>query len=124
MSARKANMYGIVFAQTPTPEYQYGRITVDRPAGFQVTDVGTIISGAIGAAFILAGLLVFAYMVWGGLQWITAGGDKASLESARGRITNAIIGMVIIAIAFAVVMLLQFAFGYQLLGGVDLPTFY
>ena len=61
------SLTGIVYAQN---------ITVDRPAGFQVTDVGTILSGAIGAAFIIAGLLVFGYLVWGGIQWITAGGDK------------------------------------------------
>ncbi len=104
--------------------FQSGNITVDRPPGFQVTDVGTIVSGAIGAAFIIAGLLVFAYLVWGGLQWITAGGDKANIEAARGRISSALVGMAIIAAAYAIVILLQFVFGYQVLGGIVIPQFF
>lgn len=110
---------GVVHAQ-----FQHSEITVDRPPGFQVTDVGTIISGAVGAAFIIAGLLVFAYLVWGGIQWITAGGDKANIESARGRISNALVGMAIIAAAYAIVLLLQYVFGYNVLGGVAVPQFF
>ena len=99
-------------------------ITVSQPAEMRITDVGTIISGAIGAAFIIAGILVFAYLVWGGIQWITAGGDKANLEAARGRISNALVGMAIIAAAYAIILLLQYVFGYTILGGVQLPVFY
>lgn len=104
--------------------YAQGTITVARPAGFQITDVGTLISGAIGAAFIIAGLLVFAYLVWGGIQWITAGGDKANLEAARGRISSALVGLAIIAAAYAVVLLLQYVFGFTVLEGVTLPVLY
>jgi hypothetical protein len=99
-------------------------ITVSQPAEMRITDVGTIVSGAIGAAFIIAGILVFAYLVWGGIQWITSGGDKANLEAARGRISNALVGMAIIAAAYAIVLLLQYVFGYTILGGVQLPVFY
>ena len=103
---------------------QGGSITVAQPVGFQITDIGTLISGAIGAAFIIAGLLVFAYLVWGGIQWITAGGDKANLEAARGRISNALVGLAIVAAAFAVMLLVEFVFGFTILGGVELPIFY
>ncbi|OGY16849.1 MAG: hypothetical protein A2785_03735 [Candidatus Chisholmbacteria bacterium RIFCSPHIGHO2_01_FULL_49_18] len=109
-------LFGVAYAQ--------GAITVSQPAGFMITDVGTLIAGAIGAAFIIAGLLVFGYLVWGGIQWITAGGDKANIESARGRISNALVGLAIIAAAYAVVLLLQYVFGFTILGGVTLPTFY
>jgi hypothetical protein len=109
-------LFGVAYAQ--------GSITVTQPVGFQITDVGTLISGAIGAAFIIAGLLVFAYLVWGGIQWITAGGDKANIEAARGRISNALVGMAIIAAAYAIVLLLQYVFGFTILGGVQLPVFY
>jgi hypothetical protein len=100
------------------------KITVSQPAEMRISDVGTLISGAIGAAFIIAGILVFGYLVWGGIQWITAGGDKANLEAARGRISSALVGMAIIAAAYAIVLLLQYVFGYTILGGVTLPTFY
>ena len=104
--------------------YAQGDITVSRPVGFQVTDVGTIIAGAIGAAFIIAGIIVFGYLVWGGIQWITAGGDKANVEAARSRISNALVGLAVIAAAWAVTLLVEYIFGFNVLGGVTLPTFY
>ncbi len=117
------SFFGIVFAQTPTPiPAGQGNITIVRPAGFQVTDVGTVVTGAIAAAFIIAGILTFAYLVWGGLQWITAGGDKASLEQARARITQALIGMTIVAAAYAIIQLLEYAFGYSIGGAI--PQFF
>lgn len=100
-------------------------ITVTQPSSMLITDVGTIISGAIGTAFVIAGLLVFGYLVWGGIQWITAGGDKANLESARGRISNALVGLAIIAASYAVILLLEYFLGYDIVGpNIPLPTFY
>lgn len=113
------SLFGVAYAQLGT-----GAITVDKPQGFQISDIGTLVSGAIGAAFVIAGLLVFAYLVWGGIQWITAGGDKANLESARGRISNALVGLAIIAAAYAVILLVEFVFGLTILGGVTIPKFY
>ena len=99
-------------------------VTIDKPAGFQITDIGTLIAGAIGAAFLIAGVLVFAYLVWGGIQWITAGGDKANIEAARGRISNALVGLAIIAAAWAIIKLVEFFFGVNFTGTLSLPTFY
>lgn len=97
-------------------------VTITQPAGFQITDVGTIISGAIGAAFIIAGIIVFAYLIWGGIQWITAGGDKANVEAARSRISNALVGLAVIAAAWAVMKLIEYFFGVSFTGNLSLPT--
>ena len=109
----------VVYAQ-----FQSGNITVDRPPGFQVTDVGTIISGAIGAAFIISGLIIFAFLVFGGVLMITSSGDKSQTERGRNAITGAAVGFAIIASAYALVLLLQFIFGYQVLGGIEIPQFF
>ncbi len=109
---------GKVFAQ------QQGNVTVQRPAGFQVTDVGTIISGAIGAAFIIAGLIIFAYLVFGGILYITSSGDKSQTEKGTGAMTGAAVGFAIIAAAYAIMLLMQYIFGYQVLGGIAIPTFF
>ncbi len=102
----------------------YASVNVGRPSGFQITDIGTLISGAIGAAFLIAGVLVFAYLVWGGIQWITAGGDKANIEAARGRISNALVGLAVIAAAWAIMQLINFFFGVNFTSTLSLPTFY
>jgi len=64
---------------------------------------------------ILGGLLVIIYLVWGALEWITSSGDQQKLESARNKITHAIIGLGILAASFAIVMFLETVFGFSLL---------
>jgi len=76
--------------------------------------LGNIISFAITASLIIAGIIFFFMLVIGGIQWITAGGDKANAEGARGRITAALIGLVIVFAAFAIVNLLSSVFGINL----------
>ncbi|OGY19052.1 MAG: hypothetical protein A2900_00900 [Candidatus Chisholmbacteria bacterium RIFCSPLOWO2_01_FULL_50_28] len=112
------NLFGVAFA-APS-----GAITVTRPVGFQITDVGSLIAGAIGAAFLVSGIIVFGFLVWGGIQWITSGGDKANVEAARNRISSALVGMAIIAAAYAVIRLVEFFFGITVLEGITLPTGY
>ena len=68
--------------------------------------IGPLISAGINAVIIIAGLITFIYLVWGGIEWLTSGGDKEKYESARNRITAAIIGLVIIVAAYAVMSLI------------------
>ena len=60
-------------------------------------------------------LLVFAYLVWGGFDWITSGGDKTKIENARNKLRDAIIGIIIVASSYAILTLL-----IQLLGFTSL----
>jgi len=63
----------------------------------------------------LGGLAVLVFFIWGGLSWLTAGGDKANIESARNKITNALIGMTILFASIAIVNFLGPAIGFDLL---------
>jgi membrane protease YdiL (CAAX protease family) len=56
---------------------------------------------AIGA---IATLVLF---LWGALEWIVSAGDKGKLENARNRITNAIIGLIILVGAFVILQFLS-----------------
>lgn len=48
-------------------------------------------------------IILFIFMViFSALQWITSGGDKEKVASARGRLTNAIIGLVILGLAWVI----------------------
>jgi len=72
---------------------------------------------------IVGAILAFIYIVLGGLQWITSGGDKTHLEAARNKITNAIVGLIIVAAAWAIMLLVQQFLGINIFGGnVNLPT--
>lgn len=96
---------------TATPVFAQGNIGVPQPPDFQIENLGLLISRALNIALLLAGILVFVYLVWGGIQWITSGGDKAKTEEARSRITAALVGLAIVAAAWAVMKLISFFFG-------------
>ena len=66
------------------------------------TDLGSFVSKSFSAVLLVAGLATFMYLVYGGIQWISSGGDKGKLEEARSKITNGIIGLAIVASAWAV----------------------
>lgn len=82
---------------------------------FTISDFGKLVSGILGAALTVASLAFILYFVWGAIGWLTAGGDKTQLEMARQRITNAAIGLGLMAAAWAIYMLVIYMLG---LGGV------
>jgi len=97
-------------------------ITVPKPTGFAFDNIGKLISNAVALGLIIAALLVFVYLVFGGIQWITSGGDKAGVESARNRITAALIGLVIVAAAWAIIKIIEAFFGITIVGGpISIP---
>ena len=56
--------------------------------------------------FVIAALVFFFMFILGGIQWMTSGGDKAATESARGKITAALIGLVIVFLVYAILNLM------------------
>ena len=65
---------------------------------------------------------MFVFLVWGGIQWLTSGGDSASTQKARDRITAALVGLAIIAIAYALVTIVGPWFGLTDVLNLTLPT--
>ena len=80
---------------------------------FGFTCIGNFVSNIIGFAILIAAILVLVYFVWGGIQWITAGGDKGKTEEARNRLTNAVIGLAIVAASWAMWSILLTFFGIK-----------
>jgi len=77
--------------------------------------LGGVLSWAVSAVLIIAGLIFFFMLIIGGLRWVVSGGDKAATESARGQITAALIGLVIVFSAFAIAKLLEGVLGFSIL---------
>jgi len=84
--------------------------------------LGSFISALI-QIILIAGVIVALFLLLiGGIQWMTSGGDKQATESARGRITAALIGLVLLFAAWAVIMLVEEFLGITILGGpISLP---
>ncbi len=78
--------------------------------------LGSFVSRSFSAIILVAGLATFMYLVYAGLQWIMSGGDKGKLEDARNKITNGIIGLAIVASAWAIYLLIDYFFGIGIAG--------
>lgn len=52
-------------------------------------------------------LIVLVYFVWAGVEWITSGNDTKGVESAKKRLTNAAIGLVLMVCSFAIIAYLN-----------------
>ena len=59
---------------------------------------GKVIDVALG----FLGILLLGLFLWGGFLWMTAGGEKEKVQKAQGVIANAVAGIVIVAMSFAV----------------------
>jgi hypothetical protein len=76
------------------------------------TDIGSVINGVLSFVMVIAALLVLFYLILGGIEWITSGGDKGKTESARNKITAAVIGIIILAASFAILQLVLTFLGF------------
>jgi hypothetical protein len=92
-----------VFAQAGTVNIGFDEKTAIPDSWFK--EPSTLISGLINVAFVVAVLLVFFYLVMGGIDWITSGGEKSKTEGARNKITAAIIGLIVLAASYAILQL-------------------
>lgn len=65
---------------------------------------------------LMAGAVIFLFvMLFAGISWMASGGDKQGIENARSRLTNGLIGFVIILSVFAIARLLELLFGIDIL---------
>ena len=62
--------------------------------------VADIINAAIGIIFPLALFILFVYLLWSGFDMVRNLGNQKLIESAKLRITNAIIGIILLAISY------------------------
>lgn len=64
------------------------------------------IAKALVLVFTVGAFLVLIMLIIGAYEWIASGGDKENVAKARNRIINALIGLIVLAVAFALVRLL------------------
>jgi hypothetical protein len=86
---------------------------------------GNALPGILTLALVIAVIIALLYLIWGGIKWITSGGDKGNVETARNQIIAAIIGLIVVFLAWFIInIILQFFFGEGagLTGGNDLQT--
>ena len=80
---------------------------------------GTRLNSALGALIgfltILGGLWFFIQFIIAGYNWISAGGDKGKVEQAQQKITNSLVGLLIVIGAYVIVGLVGSILGLKIL---------
>lgn len=100
-----------LFASASVVMAQLGTVIV--PDRGYAPNLGAVISSALNIVMLIAAILVFLYLIMGGIEWITSGGDKGQTEKARNKITAAIIGLIILAASYALLQLALTLLGFS-----------
>jgi hypothetical protein len=74
-----------------------------------------LIPSLIGLSFVIGSIIFFFMLLIGAIQWISSGGDKAAVESARARVAQALVGVIVLFSAFAIVKVVEEFFGINIL---------
>jgi hypothetical protein len=64
------------------------------------TDITTLVSRGISILLGFVGIIFMVLIIYGGILWMTAGGDENKVRDARKIMTNATIGLVAILAAY------------------------
>jgi len=89
---------------------------------FRVPTLGDLVGNVIRLMFFIAGLYALVLLLLGGFEWVSSGGDDKKLSAARGKIINAIIGLVVmVAVLTLVILLEQVVFGGKVCLGISCP---
>ena len=78
------------------------------------TNVGGIISLILPYLFVIAGLLLLFYLIYGGFHMMTAANDEKGLVEAKGKITNALVGFLLLFVSYWIVQIMEYILGIQI----------
>jgi hypothetical protein len=84
------------------------------------SNVGEFISNSkiLDYVFGAAALLLLIYLVTAGLGMMMSRGDPKAMQAAQSKITNALIGFVIVFFAYALVSIIGKVFGIAVFGTI------
>lgn len=89
--------------------------------GLQADRLGSIIGAVVTFLLIVVAIISLFYLIYGGLRWVTSGGDKGKVDEARKTVIAAIVGLVIAFLAFFIINVVLSFFGLSL-NNLQLPS--
>ena len=91
-------------------------VDLGKEFGFgEILTLGQGFNRLIIPTFALAGIMVGIYLLIGAIKFITSGGDKEAIASARAMITHAIIAYVLLVLVFTLTKFIPEFFGAGIL---------
>lgn len=99
-----------IFGKIQPPDALKGLIQKD-PTG--AGGISLFLSNLVALIYSLAAIVLIFMFIAGAFEWLTSGGDKEKLESARRKLINAVIGIMLFAVAFAIIQVLGQFTGFK-----------
>lgn len=86
----------------PEVAQQIGKAAEGAGANQQEASLELVVARVIRVSLSLLGILLTAYLVYGGYKWMTAGGESKEIEEAKTIIRNAVIGLAVVLLAYSI----------------------
>lgn len=83
--------------------------------GAPLTTAETLLSNVTGFLTVAGGVTFMIYIILAGLTWITAREQSERISKAKQMFTNAVVGLAIVAIAWAFTGVMKTIFGFEIL---------
>jgi len=74
--------------------------TITPPYSFKT--VADVVNAFLPAIYGVGTLIFIVFVIWAGIDWITSGGEAGKIQAAQKKLTAAVIGFVIMILAFAI----------------------
>ena len=68
----------------------------------KAADLKQVVASLVQIVLGFVGIIFVILIIWGGLEWMTSGGNEQKIESAKNRIKNATIGLVLVVLAYTI----------------------
>lgn len=114
---------GLAYAVTPAPVVDTINLkNTQQGKGIGATTaLDTLLQNAFTIVFAIAALTVLVFLIYGAFKWITSGGEKDGTKSARTYITNALVGLAVLALAFVILRVVGGIVGFDVLTQFNIP---
>jgi hypothetical protein len=103
-------------ATTPTPTPVDLRLLPNPAPQIRDVSLGGILTGGgfnlFDFLFFLAGAFFLGSLLMASIEYVTSEGDPGKINSATKRITNALVGLVIVFASFVIIRIAASIFGY------------
>ena len=106
----------------PAQEQGVGFVQANTDVSNSSALLGHFISTILQGVMVISLLIVLTFLVWGAVEYMSSGGEKSKLETARNKITGAITGLIILASVLAIFFFVQDMLGVHILSSGSDPT--
>ncbi len=80
-----------------------------------LTTYGMLVTAIVKNAFVLAGVISFILLIFGGFNVIVAAGDAKKAQQGKAAITGAVTGLLVVLGSFWLVQIIEVVTGLKLL---------